>query len=263
MIETCEDLAGSNSQFKRDTHFSMASVARIISIILLCAMVVRNKRRAMKMEIGARHVMLPAYFDYIGLLIVYCLFFGILLAVDNTLRNNPYLLCIQLGLLRFFVDGLAFFLMRYGAGVYSVKIAAMQGLMWGIVSGFIFFIIFTWVFRHKQVWFEVTDPNETAYFLYVCYSSIILIFYSAMIFLPVQWVYRRPSMQFLSICQVIENSFWLIMASLVYHNHNVGYCVMVVGIVLLEGVLQPIAIFYVLVLDSEVELTLYFINNSF
>lgn len=263
MIETCEDLAGSNSQFKRDTHFSMASVARIISIILLCVMVVRNKRRAMKMEIGARHVMLPAYFDYIGLLIVYCLFFGILLAVDNTLRNNPYLLCIQLGLLRFFVDGLAFFLMRYGAGVYSVKIAAMQGLMWGIVSGFIFFIIFTWVFRHKQVWFEVTDPNETAYFLYVCYSSIILIFYSAMIFLPVQWVYRRPSMQFLSICQVIENSFWLIMASLVYHNHNVGYCVMVVGIVLLEGVLQPIAIFYVLVLDSEVELTLYFINNSF
>jgi hypothetical protein len=227
---------------------NVAAITRFCSTLLLVLLYIRNKRRAAAAYgFAARFVILPSYFDYIGALIGTYFIFGVISSAGGPVRQLPIYAAVQSGVYHMFDEGLAFFLLQHGAGYYGMQVATLYAAMWGIIVCLAYFIIYR---------VEEDDHkgglDDVALIGNLLIVSIIFVFYFAILVLPLKILYRRPSIYPFALFQCINMLLWISFIVTIYLEFDVGFCLMFLSRTVMEGVLEPVIIFYTLILDSEV-----------
>jgi hypothetical protein len=234
----------------------LLGVSRCLSFIILFALDSYNRRLLRSKTSENTNVIpgliLPYYFGYIYLFIGFSLGAGlidILLQVsgaDDSLVNN-WIIPIEQGLFHWLYEGLAFFLMRYGAGWLAMKRALLYSGIWGMVSFLFFFMLFSMF--DANYGFK-TDANN-AYAVYISYQIILLVFYGSFVVLPVDKLFRRSAMNFYAKFNVAYYTVFILFGTLLYEQRFNAVCAGSIIIFILVSFLQPIAIFRTLQIDSQ------------
>jgi uncharacterized membrane protein YiaA len=237
-------------------HIDIIVLLRFISTIILLGIVVKNKQRASR-EDGrqASLLILPSYYAYIFVLIIYFLFFGLMNIFIAGYNTIIYLMSLDIGINHSLSEGLAFFFLQHGAGTYSFQRSILFGVIFGIAAFFVFFLILTTGNNNGND----LDLNKKTYFAHTLFSAIIISFYSIILLVPDKYIYRRPAFYPYAIFSIFESIAWMISALLIYLEIKEGFCVLLSCKIIFVGVLHPVFAVYSLAKDSEV---IFYFNSS-
>lgn len=244
----------------------LLGITRILSFSLLLLNDWRNryilKRKEQNSFQVAKWLVLPSYFACIYAFMLVDFASGlcdILLSstlADNNQRSsiNNWLLPIESGLFHWILEGLAFFLMSYGAGQQGFRYALRFGLVWGIfTSVVIFFELYS--LRLSQ---NINNSNSQkiqdinlAYSMFMIYNGILLIFYLSLVSLPQNVLYKRPSMKYYAIFNLVLQVYWMTTISVVRFYRETSICGLSVLGLLFEAFGQPVIIWWTLQRDSQ------------
>jgi hypothetical protein len=240
-----------------DSGSIVLGLSRLFAFFLLFGLNYYNRRLLRSKAQDNMNVVpglvLPYYFTYVYLYIGISLLAGIIdIALQSSGKDvghvNNWLLPIEQGIFHWLYEGLAFFLMRYGAGIKAFQRALVYSGIWGCVTFIIFFIMFS-LYRNAYGLHEVSD--HSVFTIYLTYSAVLLAFYLAFLVLPSTILYRRSAMEFYAKFNVIFYSFSIIVCSLLYHNVTDVVCTGSVLIFILVAFVQPLVLFRCLQIDSQ------------
>ena len=88
--------------------------------------------------------------------------------------------------------------------------------------------------------------------MYFCHISLVITFYMVTVFAPIELVYRRPALRVYAIYQIIENTTWIVVTTLLYNDIQFGYCLQLISSIAMQGLLQSPVVYYALAEDSNV-----------
>lgn len=120
-----------------------------------------------------------------------------------------------------------------------------------------FFLAFSWglitavIFYHIFINFD-RDRLFRAQLFFSAHIGAVVVFYAITVMAPISIVYRRPALKVYALYQIVENTTWLLVSTLLYFDIQFGYCVQLVTMVAMQGLLQSIFIYYALAEDSNV-----------
>lgn len=206
-------------------------------------------------------LILPSYLPFIYTLIFIDLFFGVIAACSYFLQDKSgesfqqsYVIITSLQLAAFHSvwEGIAIFLMRYGAGVRAFKISIGYGVAWGCVSFIIAF--FGLAYRTNLNEFQSQRGSLIWYTIYVSYFSILAIFYLGLVILPNSTIYRRPALINYSAFNFVISILWIILASIYeFDKSNISEssCVSTIIGLIFKSILQPLVVWRTLQKDSQ------------
>ena len=135
------------------------------------------------------------------------------------------------------------FLMHNGAGIAAVKRSAALGLLWGIVTAALHYAAYSSGTQEDQ-------PQLRALLYLVVWEAMMIVFYTAVIVLPLSLFFRRPALYPFA-------AFWLLfrcttVAAIVmqYYELEAGDCLYIFSSWMLFGLLKPFVVYYTLLRDS-------------
>lgn len=128
----------------------LIGMSRILSFLLFFGLnwynrYLLSKRAGDNVNI-IKGLVLPSYLTYIYIYIVLSFVSGILDLIIQRSTSTPYkvnvwIVPIETGLFHWLYEGLAFFLMRYGAGFNAITRSLSYSFVWGIITFVIYFIL--------------------------------------------------------------------------------------------------------------------------
>lgn len=197
-------------------------------------------------------LVLPYYFLYLYLLIFLSIMCGIIditvNAVDNTpSKVNNWIVPIEQGLFHWLYEGLAIFLMRYGAGFHAMKLSLFYSGLWGIF----YFLISFFSYSLIKGSYGFDSDEDSAYGLFLALNVCVLLFYAVILFSPPTIIYRRPALDYYCIFNIVFYSFYIICISLLDGNVTDAVCPASVIAFILIAFIQPFVIFRTLQMDSQ------------
>lgn len=230
-------------------------VSRVFSFILIFGLNWYNRRllrdKAQENVNVVPGLVLPYYFMYIYLYIFLSFLAGILdiatKGVPDQQSSYNWIIPIEQGLFHWLYEGLAFFLMRYGAGVKAIQKSLVYSGLWGVVTFLFYFFIYS---SSDGSYHQERDKNRS-FDLFLAYQAILLAFYALFLILPADLVYRRPALEFYSKFNCVLYMTSLIIGSLVYNNDYDVVCAGSVIIFIEVAFLQPLALFRTFQIDSQ------------
>lgn len=234
---------------------------RILAFVLLLANNWRN--RVLLDKKGAdtinvvKGLVLPSYFPVIYTLIGIDLVFGILNIVTSAHvltdynRDTMYLWVypIEFACFHCLYEGIAIFLMRYGAGKVAFTKSIMIAFFWGLVSFVVVFIELSYAYGRYGL--NSSKDKEEVYSVFVVYAFILLFFYLAILLIPKNVLYRRPALDFYAVFNVAIQLLWILIATLVHFVDKFIICGASVLALLVMGFCQPMIIWLTLQRDSQ------------
>ncbi len=240
-----------------DSGSILLGLSRLFAFFLLFALNYYNRRLLRSKAQDNMNVVpglvLPYYFTYVYLYIGISLLAGIIdISLQSSKRDvasiNNWLLPIEQGVFHWLYEGLAFFLMRYGAGIKAFQRALVYSGIWGCVTTIMFFIMFS-LYRQSYGFHEMSD--HTVFAIYLTYSSILLAFYLAFLVVPNTLLYRRSAMEFYAKFNVVFYIFQIIVCSLLFYDVTDVVCAGSVIVFILVAFVQPLVLFRCLQIDSQ------------
>lgn len=231
-------------------EFNGTILLRFTSAVLLLLLIIKNKHRAAR-EDGRRAslLVLPSYYPAICIMIFYYFVFAILHVFITGFNRYMVLVALDVAVGQGIGGGLAFFLMQHGAGVYAVQRAALFSVGFGVLAFLVFYFMLSKSGDHSG---EDNHLTQRTYMAHMMFSSLIFMFYGVAVFLPTQYLYRRPAFYRYAKYCMIESVIWSLASSLVYMENNVGYCTVLSGRIILSAILHPTCFVFSLAKDSEV-----------
>lgn len=118
-----------------------------------------------------------------------------------------------------------------------------MAFIWGTATTLLFYFILE---------FHGHDRFSKAYVMFFVHTSTIVVFYAVTLFAPMKYVYRRPALRIYAMYQIVENSTWICVTTMIYLDVQFGYCVQMVANTVMQGLLQSLFVYYALVEDSNV-----------
>ena len=239
-----------HSDVEEAIEFNGIILMRFLSSTILFVLLLKNKYRASR-EDGRRAqlLVLPFYYPIVVATVLYYLVFALLhLFIDN-FDNYIALVALDVSFNHMLTEGLAFFFMQHGAGVYALQRSLVFAGGIGIFSFFTFYFIF------KNTW-EDDEISRDTYFAHAIFSAVIMIFYFVVLITPQKYLYRRPALKIYATYCFVENMVWIIASSLVYAENNAGYCTVLSGKIFFFSILHPFFFIWALARDSEVRIIL-------
>ena len=228
------------------SKYFYVGVFRLFSFLVLFTLFYQYKRytsRTGQLSKMKFFLILPIYYDYLRLLIIYSFAIGgmnLLPAKYNPLLN-PYGIASQLGVFHFFYEGLWLFLTQYGAGRKAFVRATGFGLLSALISYSTFYIAAV----------EIKNDRDSYSFFYLCtYNVVMALLYVSTLVTRESFLYRRPAMKAYAICQAVYYIIWVFCVITVFNGTDVGYCFAASNYILFDGILKPAVIFYTLSMDS-------------
>jgi hypothetical protein len=155
-------------------------------------------------------------------------------------------IAIETGVSRMFAEGLAFFLMQYGAGYSGLKRATIYAFIWGLIVVGVTLLIAS-VERYHGT--GVSRSALTGRLIYYC---LITFFYLFVLLSPLEWVYRRPAFAPFGWFQFFTGSIYILVVVCLWFEFDLAYCFLFGATTILDGVGFPLMVFLSLTLDSEV-----------
>eukprot|EP01038_Epipyxis_sp_PR26KG_P012169 gene12169-16296_t len=174
----------------------------------------------------------------------------------NTQPADIWYIPIQTGLYHTLYEGLAFFLMRYGAGITAIRQSMTMGLIWGAITAVIYFFILFSLFDQTKISLHANDDTQdlkykTAYSLYAFYSALIILFYLVAMVTPIEYINKRPAFYFYAKYNILVQLFYLFAVTLIFKKIYGSLCPSTIIILLLESIVQPVIIYITLQIDSQ------------
>lgn len=237
-----------HSSVAEAVEFNGIILLRLTSCVILFLLILKNKSRAGR-ENGRRAglLVLPSYYPLVWVTIAYYFLFALLHLMMTDFGDYVVLISLDVAVSHTLTEGLAFFLMQHGAGVYAFQRSLVFATGAGIFSFFIFYFIFT-------VTWDDNDSYLTrqTYFAHAMFSALVLSFYILIVIIPERILYRRPALNTFAKYCIIENAVWLLASSLIYTEDTAGYCTVLAGEIIFISILHPIVFIRSLAKDSEV-----------
>lgn len=227
-------------------------VARLISFLFIIALNIYNqyllKKKTKENVTRITGLILPYYLLYMKIYIGLSLIIGIIdFTCKITDKQVHALIPIEVAIFHWLGEGLAFFLMRYGAGVTAIKRALGLSFLWSIFV----FVIFLCILGSLEGKFGISYDLDRGYALFVFFTMIMVIFYGVNIFVPTTILYRRSAMIFFSIFSCIYYLSQIFFATILYKNVKDIICACSVIDFIGVAFVQPLVIYRTLQIDSE------------
>lgn len=235
-------------------EFNGIILMRCISCVILFALILKNKYRASR-EDGRRAMLLllPSYYPVIGFVIFYYFLFALLHIFIRGYGRYLVLVALDVAINHAMGVGLSFFLMQHGAGVYAFQRSLLFALAFCVLGFFAFYFIAKSSSGQRHD--DHSHVSQRSYFAHIIFSCLILAFYSLVTFIPREYLYRRPAIYKYAKYCIVENFVWIVASSLMYVEHNAGYCALLSSKVILVSILHPVFFVHCLAKDSEVTLS--------
>jgi hypothetical protein len=247
-FESCEFIvAREYDHFEEVNALNIAAITRFSSLVLLSLLFTLNKNGFRRF--GIRLSILPSYFDYIISLIVTYFIFGIFAGFGGKLRKLPIVIALETGVGRMFAEGLAIFLMQYGAGYYGLRKATLYSSIWGLLVVAIGVTIDEVERFHSH---EQGGDSHVALLGRLIFYCLITLFYFIVLMSPLDWIYRRPAFRPFAWFQVFTGCGYILVAVFFLLEYELGYCFLFAVTTILDGIVFPLIVFLSLALDSEV-----------
>jgi len=155
---------------------------------------------------------------------------------------------IEIGAFHCLFEGLAIFLMRYGAGAAAFRASLWWGVAWGCITTVVFYFIINQTCSQNKSSYS----DRLVYLLFLCYSTVLFLFYACLVFLPLSILYRRPSLILFSGLNCLYHLFWILAGSVVYFDtQQATVCTFSVFAIFLMVFVQPPVIYFALQKDSQ------------
>lgn len=172
-------------------------------------------------------------------------------------RFKGIFLAIQMGAFHTLLEGLAFYLMRYGTGWKAIRDSLLSGLLWGIITFIVYFVqlnLFCGTYNLVGISSLPGSTKRKMWLGVACgYNVILMVFYGTFIVLPSRCLYRRPALKLYAQFQFIYQIFWIIGGFLVFFHYDSAQviCALSAFAIILMVFVHPAITYYTLRLDSQ------------
>eukprot|EP01032_Pedospumella_encystans_P009734 gene9734-11440_t len=239
----------------------LIGVARCIAFMMFLALQRYNKilmRRKQANNVNViKGLILPSYLPFIYFYMLYSITTGVIEILNQAFSKNPsqfdwWVYPIEIGITHWFLEGLAIFLMRYGAGFVAMRRSFRASFVWAAVTFLFYFLIFSLFYDR----FSKDDDNQQLranriFGVFITYESLMFIFYTAYGFLPASVLYHRPALTFYARFNALSYLVVILFASLYYKGDDQVICPGSVIAFIFAAFLQPLAIYKTLQIDSQ------------
>ncbi|KAJ1417670.1 hypothetical protein B484DRAFT_453910, partial [Ochromonadaceae sp. CCMP2298] len=195
---------------------------------------------------------LPAYLPFVYFYAFFSLVCGVIDVISSTAQDpkkyNFYIYPVEVGMTHVLVEGVAFFLTRYGAGIQAMRNSLKISIWWGILTAVWFYIIFSILYGRTN---SKKDDREKTFGMFIAYQSLLAVFYGVYAVIPSTYLYHRPALKFYARFNFLSNIVAIIFGSCFYSHVYQVVCAGSVISFLFSAVLQPLVIFKTLQLDSQ------------
>jgi hypothetical protein len=250
-FESCESIVSREyDHFEEVNALNIAAITRFLSLVILSLLFANKNGFLVQIfyRFGIHLSILPSYFDYIIALIIAYFLFGVFAAVGGSLRKDVLVIGIETGISHMFAEGLAFFLMQYGAGYSGLKRATIYAFIWGlIVIGITMLIADTEKYQGNSG--GVSRPALTGRLIFYCFITFSYMF---ILLSPMDWVYRRPAFAPFGWFQFFSGFVYIMVVVCLWFEYDLSYCLLFGATTILDGLGFPLMVFLSLTLDSEV-----------
>lgn len=234
------------------------TLSRLLAFFILFGFNYYNKlllQRKLDNAHVVKGLILPFYFHFIYMYLALTLLTGLLNLIVQYGFHNPYnilvfIMPVETGLSHCLYEGLAFYLIRHGAGLNAIYRALAQGLVFGLFTTVVWFFIFGEK-HYAEYNIHTHQPHKIVYSIYVSYQILLLLFYSLFIVVPINYLYRRPAMDIYAPWNIMWTVLCIIFSSLVYTRQSDAYCPAVGIMFICTSFVQPLIIFLTLRKDSQ------------
>jgi hypothetical protein len=198
-------------------------------------------------------LVLPYYFTLIYLYIGLSLLAGLVdLLISSALldyRESIYNFVIpfEQAVFHWFYEGIAVFLMRYGAGVKAIQSALSYSFLWSLITFIVFFCIFSTLKGTNS--FQLNPA--AGYTLFVMYAGVLFLFYTAARILPKRILYRRSALKFYALFNMCYYGASMVFSSVAYYKYRNAVCPASVLSFFYIAFIQPYILFKTLQIDSQ------------
>jgi hypothetical protein len=217
-------------------------VLRLIAFVLLFAMDRINRYR-LQADKNRVSVILPIYYDYLGLYILFQIIFVILDASSNDVARSFANVTTNFVILHFLCESLTMLLLQAGAGYKDFFRAMKYGALIGGIGLLLYFIC--GLFAAYEV--DVMPALAISIF-----NGGLVVLYSFLLFAPPGYIFRRSAVYPYAAYMLIYNITWLVMNIITYLNVRNSFCVVFFVYFILDGITQPIIVYVTLLIDSQV-----------
>jgi hypothetical protein len=109
--------------------------------------------------------------------------------LQNKRKDIIWIVPIENGLYHCLFEGLAFYLIRYGAGVNAFTKSLIYGGIWGVTTAIIFLFIY-FAFENYLIALSPGEGVKLAFGLFIGYNSSLFLFYFSFLLLSVKRLHR-------------------------------------------------------------------------
>lgn len=247
--------------FRADGGNLLLAVTRAGSFLLMFALNFYNRtllsRKAANNVNVVRGLILPSYLPY-----VYCYcalnLAGALLAtilnakVTDTTRANSWIIPIEIAFAHWLSEGLALFLIGFGAGIRAIRRALAVSGVWGLFTAAYYFILLSYLTNRYELGKQDPDVARNRLFaMFFAYICSLLSFYLWFAFVPPEITYHRPALKFYARFYLCSYTMNLVIGICLYERVYDAVCPSSVLLYVVAAFLQPLAIFRTLQYDSQ------------
>lgn len=245
---------------------SILMISKLCSFLILVGYNAKNHfliRKAEHLASGnvVRGMVLPLYSEYMNMLLVETLVFGIVDIADYDQSAQSHFMItipVQMAVEQCLQVSLAFFLMNYGSGVGAVRRALKQGAVFAFFTAAVLVTVLGLDTDYPSNFYPSTQSSQArsalAVGLFLCYLVLLLLFYGSLAISPLASLYRRPACIFYARFMTVY-TILLFLVVLLMNGTNWDFmsincsCSMVLFV--FGGLLQPMITFKTLQLDSQ------------
>jgi hypothetical protein len=238
-----------------DSGNLLLGVARCLAFMMfLCFQwynkVLLDRKQANNVNV-IKGLILPSYLPFIYFYMLFSMCTGLIDLINQATYKSEefdsWVYPIEIGITHWFLEGLAIFLMRYGAGVQAIRRSLRISFMWGIFTTFWFIIIFSILYNR----FRTDHVEDKIYAMFIAYAIILFCFYAAYAVVPSKYLYHRPALRFYARFNTISTGIVICFASLYHCGVYTIICPGSMVAFIFAAFLQPLAIFKTLQIDSQ------------
>lgn len=208
-----------------------------------------------------RGLVLPSYYPVIYSIMFIDIVFGlsdIIINAHNDISDAVYkntyiwLFPLQFGLLHTIYEGVAIFMMKYGAGMGAFQESLYAAIAWGILSALFIYYAMCYFFSFNHL--EDSEHFNAVYLIFLAYNVILCLFYIILSTAPIERIYMRPALKEYAKINVAIYLYWVIFSSIIHFvpDSEFGWtCASSIVAIILVGFIQPYAIWRLLQGDSQ------------
>eukprot|EP00601_Ochromonadales_sp_CCMP2298_P000303 CAMPEP_0173174692 /NCGR_PEP_ID=MMETSP1141-20130122/3490_1 /TAXON_ID=483371 /ORGANISM="non described non described, Strain CCMP2298" /LENGTH=413 /DNA_ID=CAMNT_0014096837 /DNA_START=99 /DNA_END=1337 /DNA_ORIENTATION=- len=237
----------------------LLGIARCMAFVVFLGLQSYNRillRRKQQNQLSViRGLILPSYLPFLWCYSLFSIASGVAdLLIQSYAHNrrdaDSWLYPISMGISHIMLEGLAFFLTRYGAGMRAISRSLQMSTWWGLLTALYFMVIFAAMDggRFKNLG---TDTKDLAYALFAAYETALLLFYTLYSFVPPKYLHHRPALTFYARFQVLTYIAVLVFVSLYHADFSSVVCPGSAVAFIFQALLQPLAIYKTLLIDSQ------------